>query len=67
MATVKEANQVRLALKMKLSNYSWYSFSGNFSGNNGYFVVIFVKYINSKIKRHIPSIVKGVTVKTELE
>ena len=67
MATFKEANQVRFALKMKLSFFSWYSASGVFSGDGDYFVTVNVKRLDNFVRKHIPSVIDGVTVKVELE
>lgn len=66
MATYMEANQVRLALKMKLSAYSWYSASGVFQNDGEYFVVISVKKLDNQIRKLIPQVVNGIAVKTEL-
>lgn len=66
MATYVEANQVRLSLKMKLSIYSWYSACGVFSGNGDYFVVVSVKKINNQVRKLIPPVINGISVKTEL-
>jgi hypothetical protein len=67
MATFKEANQVRAALKMKLSFFSWYNSSGVNSGDGDYFIVIHVKKLDNFVRKQIPPVIDGVTVKTELE
>lgn len=67
MASFSEANRTRLELKMKFSMYSWYSSSSVSSDDGGYSVVIFVKNIDNKVKKIIPPVVNGVSIKTELE
>ena len=67
MATFKEANHVRVALKMKLSFFYWYSASGVFSGNGDYYVVVSVKKLDNFVRKHIPSVIDGVVVKAELD
>ncbi len=67
MATFKEANQVRIALKMKLSVYSWYSSSAVTSEADGYSVMVAVKKLDNHVRKLITPVVDGVSVKTELE
>lgn len=67
MATFKEANQVRAALKMKLSLYSWYSSSAVMSENDGYFIVVCVKHLDNKVRKIITPVIDGVSIKAELE
>ena len=67
MATFKEANHVRVSLKMKLSHFSWYSSSGVFSSTGDYYIVVAVKRLDNLVQKHIPSIINGVIVKAELE
>ncbi len=67
MSTFSEANQVRLALKMKLSQYSWYSSSTVLSLDDGFGVVIGVKQVDNAIRKLIPPVMDGVSVKTEVE
>lgn len=67
MATFREAEQARLSVKMKLSNYSWYKYSTVLGDNDGYNVVVTVSNINNHIRKIIPPIVDGVSIKTELE
>lgn len=67
MPTFSDANQVRLALKMKLSMYAWYSTSTVISVDDGFGVVIGVKQMDNKIRKLVPPVVDGVSVKTELE
>jgi hypothetical protein len=67
MTTFNEANQVRIALKMKLSQYSWYTGSVIAIGKEEYFVVINTKKFNSDIKKQVPPVFNGVTIKIEID
>lgn len=67
MATFKEANNVRIALKMKFSMYAWYSSSVVASEEDGYYVVINVKKLDNQVRKIITPIVNGVTIKPEVE
>lgn len=67
MATFTEANQIRTALKMKLSFYSWYNGSGVFSGEDDYYIVVTVKKIDNQVRKIIPPVIDGIIIKTELE
>jgi len=66
MSSFKEANQVRAALKMKLSNYSWYSASGVFTDDADYIIVVTVKKLDNQVRKLIPPVVDGVSIKTEV-
>jgi hypothetical protein len=65
MPTFKEANQVRLALKMKLSQYSWYLSSVIVSSQDGYSVIINCKYVDNKVRKLVPPVIDGISVKAE--
>lgn len=67
MATFSEANQARLSLKMKLSQYSWYSSSAVVSETDGYSIVVAVKVLDNRVRKLIPPVIEGVGVKTEME
>ncbi len=67
MSTFSEANQVRLVLKMKLSQHSWYSSSTVISIDDGFGVLIGVSRIDNQIRKLISPVIDGVTVKTEVE
>lgn len=67
MSTFSEANQVRLLLKMKLSQHSWYSSSTVLSLDDGFGVVIGVKQLDNTTRKLIPPVMNGVSVKTEVE
>ena len=67
MATFSEANQVRLVLKMRYSQYSWYRASVVASIDDDYGVVIGVKHIDNNIRKLIAPFVEGVSIKTEVD
>lgn len=67
MSTFSDANQVRLALKMKLSMYAWYSTSIVVTIDDGFGVVIGVKKMDNNIRKLIPPVINGVSVKAEVE
>ena len=67
MSTFSDANQVRLQLKMKLSVYAWYNSSTVISVDDGFGVVIGVKHMDNSIRKLIPPVVNGVSVKAEVE
>jgi hypothetical protein len=65
MSTFKEANQVRLALKMKLSQYSWYISSVVIIDDDGYGVLVLVKHVDNNVRKTISPVIDGVGIKTE--
>lgn len=67
MSTFSEANQVRLVIKMKLIQYSWYSSSTVLSLEDGFGVVVGVKQMDNTVRKLVPPVVNGVSVKVELE
>jgi hypothetical protein len=67
MATFKEANQVRVVLKMKLANYSWYKGSAVSNVSDGWGAVISVKKVDNKVRKLVPPVMDGVSIKTEVE
>jgi hypothetical protein len=62
MATFFEADQVRLQLKMKLSDYYWYCGGLVMPSSDGYGVVIQTRKIDNAVRKVIPKIVNGVEV-----
>jgi len=66
MAIFSEANQARLALKMKLSQYSWYNSSAVLNETDGYSIVVWVKVLDNKVRKLIPPVIDGVSVRTTL-
>lgn len=66
MATLRDANQAHLILKMKLSNYYWYNSSGVYAGDDDYVVIVHVKKIDNSIRKIIPQVLNDVSVKTEV-
>jgi len=67
MSSFNEANQVRLMLKMKLSQYAWYNSCGVFSMDDGFGVVISSSIIDNQVRKLVPPVINGVSVKVELE
>lgn len=67
MSTFREASQVRLVMKMKLSMHAWYSSSTVVSVDDGFGVVIGVKHMDNNIRKLVPPVVDGVSVKAEVE
>lgn len=67
MATFSEANQARMALKMKLSNYSWYNWSVVEMSSDGYSILVNVKKMDNTVRKIISPVINNVSVKTELE
>lgn len=67
MASFFEANRVRLSLKMKLSQFYWYSSSYVVSEKDGYSITVCVKKINNLVKKTIPPVINSVSIRTILE
>lgn len=67
MSTFKEAHQARLSLKMKLSSYAWYSGSGVFTDEADYMIIVNVKKLDNQVRKLIPPVIDGVSVKTEVD
>jgi hypothetical protein len=65
MSTFKEANQVRLILKMKLSSYYWYTSSRVIADSDGFAVVITVKILDNKVRKIVAPVTQGISVKLE--
>jgi hypothetical protein len=65
MSTFYEANQVRLGLKMKLSVHYWYSSSRVASANDGFGVVVSVKQLDNTVRKTVPQVVDGISIRTE--
>ena len=67
MSTFSEANQVRLALKMKLSNYAWYRASHIATVDDGFAIVVSVTHLDNKIRKIISPVIDGISVKVEVD
>ena len=67
MTTFKQANQVRIKLKNKVANYSWYSTSGVFLEGDQYYVTVNVKRLDDSVKGVIPPKLDGVSIKVILD
>jgi hypothetical protein len=67
MSNYNAANQARLKLKMKLSNYSWYVDSMVGFMDEGYGIIIHTLKIDDKVRKEIPQVVDGISIRTELK
>jgi hypothetical protein len=67
MSTFSEANQVRLGLKMKLSQYAWYSSSYVAAVDDGFAIVVVVSHIDNKVRKIISPVIDGISIKTEVD
>lgn len=67
MSTFSEANQVRLMLKMKYSQYAWYSSSTVACIDGDFGVIINASHVDTKIRKLVSPVVDGVSVKLESE
>jgi hypothetical protein len=67
MSTFAEANQVRLILKMKYSQYAWYKSSRVFAISDGFGIIIGASHVDDKVRKLVAPVVNGVSVKTEVE
>lgn len=65
MLTFIEANQARLALKMKLHVYAWYSSSMVELIKNEFVITIMVHFKNKSLRKIIPPTFNGFDVKVE--
>ena len=67
MVSFKEANQARLSLKMICSNFGWYNESIVIPFEDDYCVVISVSKIDNKVRKVIPTVHYGVSIKVEVD
>lgn len=67
MSTFSEANQVRLGLKMKLSNYAWYNSSAVVNVSDGFGIVVLTSKLDNKIRKIIPPLIDGISIKVETD
>lgn len=67
MPTFKEANRVRTALKIKLSQFGWYNGSHTFTVTDGFGIVISVSRIDGSVRKQISPVIDGVNIKMEIE
>jgi len=67
MITYHEANQTRLALKMKLSRFCWYSSCHIDMVNDTYIIVVDVKKANAFVRKQVNSPINGIKVRIDLE
>lgn len=67
MATFREANQIRTALKMKLAVYSWYKGSVIFAVSDGWGITVSTKKLDNSVRKVIPPVIDGVSIRTEVD
>jgi hypothetical protein len=67
MSNFSEANQVRLALKMKYSKYYWYNSSRVISIAEGFGVIVCVKLLDNSIRKKVSPVVNGISIKAEVD
>ena len=67
MSTFSEANQARLSLKMKLSQHAWYHSSHVVPVEDGFMVSVVVKILNNNIRKYLPPVVNGISIKVEVD
>lgn len=67
MSTFSEANQVRLALKMKYSQHAWYNSSHVAAVDDGFAIVVNVQYLDNKVRKIISPVIDGITIKVEAD
>ena len=67
MSTFSEANQVRLGLKMKLSNYAWYNSSAVINVNDGFGIVVVASRLDNKVRKIVPPLIDGISIKVEVD
>lgn len=65
MTTFSEASQVRLALKMKFSQYAWYKSSVVLPSGDGYSVLISARYVDNGVRKLVAPVVNGVSIRVE--
>lgn len=67
MATFKEANQVRLSLKMTLSQHAWYYSSQVLPDEGDYYILVLTNSLNNHVRKIIPQVINCINIKTELK
>ena len=65
--TFREANLIRAALKMKMSNYYWYNSSCVLFDQDDYCIVIHVKRLDNQVRKAIPPVFEGISIRTEVD
>lgn len=57
------ANQARLSIKMSLSRYYWFEGTAIVADGDGWSVVVYSKQIDNEVKKIVPNVHMGVSVK----
>lgn len=66
MSSFAEANQARLSLKMTLAFYGWYQSSAVAADDGDFIILVNVSRIDNGIKKIIPIVHRGVSVKVDV-
>jgi hypothetical protein len=66
MIIFSDANQAKLDLKMKLSKHAWYRASAVVLDGSDYCVMIYVDRMDNSIRKIIPIVHNGITVKVDV-
>jgi len=67
MSAFNEANQAKHSLKMTLSNYHWFMGISVVTEHDGYCVLVHVKHMDNGVRKVVPIVHNGVTVKVDVE
>jgi len=67
MISFFEANQARLKLKMKLSNYAWYHDCGVVTYDGDYIVLAGIARLDYKIRKIIPKKIDNVLIHLKVD
>lgn len=67
MSIFREANQARIALKIKLSYHAWYKGSVVCAVSDGWGVLVYTKKIDNSVRKVVPPVLNGVAIRTEVE
>lgn len=67
MTSFKEANLARISLKIPFSHYSWVKGLAVEADGDGFCVVVYVTHIDNQIRKTIPSVHDGVSIKIEVD
>ena len=67
MSTFSEANQIRLGLKMKLSQYAWYNSSAVANVSDGFGIIVVTSRLDNKIRKIVPPLIDGISIRIEVD
>jgi hypothetical protein len=66
MILFNEATRALTSLKIPLSQYSWFKCLGVEPDLDGFCVVVYVGHIDNKVRKIIPPVYNGVSIKIEV-